>query len=113
MLGNTEEAYVVFLRPISKLSRKDIEELSPAPTLFAVGVVGEVVRAYFAQPILEIVRPRPWIGGGGNDCWWRFKAFGFLLRWLAWLNNSESGHVRLLAAGLPRKVCEYPGGGSQ
>ncbi|KAL8760536.1 MAG: hypothetical protein Q9184_003283 [Pyrenodesmia sp. 2 TL-2023] len=59
--GGREKAYVIFLRPISELSREDIEELSPAPTLFAVGVVGEVVRTYFAQPILEIVRPRPWI----------------------------------------------------
>ena len=60
---------IVFLRPISEFCSEDVEKLSSSPSLFAVGVIGEMVRPNFSKTILEVVWVRPWVCRGSHDRW--------------------------------------------
>lgn len=105
--------YVVVEWPVSKLSRKYVKDLSPTPSLLAVGVICVVVWVDFAQPILEVVWSWPWIAWRGDNLWRRHKYIGLLVGGFHGLDNSERHAVRVQATGSPRKICDYSWGGSQ
>ena len=47
--------YIVFLWPVSELISEDLEDLSAAPSLLAVGVVCEVVGCDSPQAVFQVV----------------------------------------------------------
>lgn len=58
--------HIVCLRSISKLGSKNVKQLSPPPSLLAVGVVCVVVGVYLSKATFKVVGSRPRIARGSN-----------------------------------------------
>ena len=79
--------YIVFLRSVSELIGKDIQDFPTSPSLLHIRVVRKMIRLDPPQSILQEVRSWPGIAGRSDNLWRWGKVIRLLDRRV---DNSDS-----------------------
>ena len=105
-LAALNSASVVFSRAVTKLGRKDVQDLAPSPALLAESVVCEVVGRDTAKTVREVVRARPGVTGRYCNSWreWRRRVGASEREWMRLVGGGCHSHARGWVTANPGQV---------